>query len=152
VQRFVPALFAMFMLATPAASMASTMTPLSTVVDDALAAGADAVLPPALAVPLGLSRNAEGTPVRQITGQGARLTHRFCVSTSHRHEIVMLTEDASSHITTAYLLSVAGKLRKAVIQPGEGAAATIPRARATIEFTAERDYWASAARPRPAGR
>jgi hypothetical protein len=150
VQRLAPLLFTLVALLLSAAMPAGAVTPLSRVVDETLAAGSNAQLPAQLSVPLGLSRHGQPTPVLQLVGQTGQLRHRFCVSISHRHEILMLTEDDASHATNAYLLSVAGKLRKAVTQTGDGLPVTIPRAHAALAFAAERDYWSSPARPRPA--
>ncbi len=149
-QRLAPLLFTLVALLFNTTSPAGTVTPLSMVVDEALAAGSDALLPAQLSVPLGLARHDQSTPVHQLVGQTGQIRHRFCVSISHRHEILMLTEDDASHATNVYLLSVAGKLRKAVTQAGDGLPVTIPRAHAALAFAAERDYWSSHARPHSA--
>jgi hypothetical protein len=132
-------------------AVAAAPTPLSTIIDDALASGSDALLPAALSFPLGLSSHEQATPVHELVARTGHVTRRFCVSISHRHEILMLSEDEDNHVTNAFLVSAAGKLRKAVSQSGRGEAVTIPRAHAATAFIAERDYWTDSARPRAAG-
>jgi hypothetical protein len=148
--RLAPLLLCVFALATPFRAMASAPTPLSAVIDDALAAGSDALLPTALAVPLGLSSHDQATPVHELVGRTDHVTRRFCVGISHRHEILMLTEDDDSHVTSVFLVSAAGKLRKAVTRVAGGEAMTVPRTHAASAFLVERDYWTDGARARAA--
>ena len=135
--------------AAAAAAPAATPAPLSAVVDEALRTGADAFMDTRLSTALGLSVQSEATPVRQLTTHLGHTTHAFNLSASHRHELVMYTLDVDTQITRAYLVNIAGKLRKAVTATGTGAVATIPRAHASQAFAVERDYWTGVARSRP---
>ncbi len=137
-------------LATAQPAAAAPPATLTGVIDEALATGSDALLPAILSVPLGLSNDESATPVHELVAQTGHITHRFCVSISHRHELLMLNVEEDRGVTNAYLLSAAGKLRKAVTQAGQGAAVTIPRAHAAAAFLAERDYWSDRLRPRTA--
>ena len=122
-------------------AVARAATPLSTVIDRALHQGVDGAIPPHLSTVLGLGTATTGTPVRQLVARAGHTVHTFNVDPAHRHEIVLFVVDEDAKVTTAYLMTPAGRLRKVVTYHGNEVPVTIPRAHAQAEFTAERDAW-----------
>lgn len=130
-----------------ALSSATAATPLSALIDRTIASGGDATLPPNLSIVLGLASHGHATPVKQLMVREGKTVHMFNVDANHRHEIVLAIADEDAKVVTAYLMSPAGRLRKAVTYRNGEQPAAIPRAHAAAGFAAERDAWTRSDRP-----
>lgn len=128
-------------LALLAAPLAMAATSLSGTIDDVLKTGADATLPRNLSSVLGLATRRKSTPVKQLIYRRGQVVHAFNVDPAHRHEIVLFVADEAARVTTAYLMSPAGRLRKVVTYHNGEEPSVIPRAHAEKEFAQERDAW-----------
>jgi len=129
------------MLGLLAVATASAATPLAATIDEAVRTGANATLPPNLSAVLGLGKIGQATRVRQLLVRKGHTVHAFNVDPLHRHEIVLFVADEDNKTTTAYLMTAAGRLRKAITYHGGEAPVTIPRAHAAASFAAESDSW-----------
>jgi hypothetical protein len=137
----------LLLLANLACMSALAGTSLSGTIDEVLRSGADATLPPNLSSVLGLAKPGQATSVKQLIFRRGQTVHAFNVDPAHRHEIVLFAADEAAKMTTAYLMTPAGRLRKVVTYANGSAPVTIPRAHAQKDFAAERDAWLSVRTP-----
>jgi hypothetical protein len=126
--------------------------PLSAVVDEALRSGADVTLPGPVAAIFGFAGDGKSVPMRQIEIRRDAAVHTFAVSPAHRHEIVISVLDGSTGISTSYLLTIAGKLRRVAQFSSPASPHSVPRSHAGAGFSSERDFWTSAQNRAPVRR
>ena len=110
-------------------------------VEHAVEAGADSTLPPIMSVVLGVAKKEQATSVRQLVGRAGDRVHTFNVSVADHAKIVLTNVDERAHVTTAYLVSPKGALRKAIIYAAGKPAEQLTSAAARPEFRSELDYW-----------
>ena len=120
---------------------------LAALVDEALGAGADARLPPNLALVLGLADTLQPAPVRQIAARVEHEMRAFNVSLANHRDLVMFTVDEQTQVTTAFLLGPDGRLRKAVSYAAGAEPVTMTQASARKPFERELAFWSGGMRP-----
>ncbi len=101
-------------------SAASAGSPLSAIIDNALHTGTATVLPPKVALALGLGRRNQATPVRQLLSRDDPSVGLFNVGPGRRHEIVLASANESAGVTTAFLMTPAGRLPKFIPYAHDG--------------------------------
>ncbi len=84
-------------------------------VDSIVRQGPDSQLPPHLSLFLGLSPSGKSTPVKQQVVRNNHGVRAFSVCVANHNDLVILNHDDRNQVTKAYLISGAGKLRKAVV-------------------------------------
>ncbi len=133
--------FAMAILSSRAA------TPwLAPLIDTVLRNGPDSQLPAHLSLVLGVSHVEQKTAVKQAVVRDGNTVRTFNVCAADHGNVVILAYNEQSHATKAYLVSPAGRLRKAVdYQAGEPAHER-SSADARSDFAAEIKFWTDFAR------
>ncbi len=127
--------------AEPAAGPAPAAGGLGALTARALRVGSDAKLPPNLVSTLGFGTQETGMPVRQLAIRVGGDVRAFNVSKAHPAVVVMFDHNEVSRVTVAYLVSSAGKLRRAVSYQAGGAGGVLPAAEAQRRFAPELKYW-----------
>ena len=136
--------------ALAATAPASAATPWAqTLSQQALDAGFLTRLPPTVSTAFGLPKASDGTDVRQLLTKDGHRIRTFNVSVASHTDLVVYNVDAQSGSTTAYLLSPAGELRKAVSYQGGGEAKPLEQADAKAGFAREKRYWSARAKKAP---
>ena len=107
----------------------------------ALDSGQNAKLPPHLSLVLGLGAGDESPPVKQIATRVGHEVRSFNVCTTNHRNLVIFVYDEDQRLTVAYLLSVAGTLRKAVSYVSGGPPKTLSLSKARPGFERELQFW-----------
>lgn len=113
---------------------------LAAAVDRTVKQGHDAILPPHISHLLGISPDEQEVPIKQFAEMGESI-RGFDVSTAKHDDIVIFTEDRSTHETTFYLTSPRSVLRRVLsVRSGVGydRAPTVADKKA---FEKEKQYW-----------
>lgn len=124
----------------PAATEPSWVERLSA---QALDGGAAATLPPNLSSVLALTMSGTSTSVRQLMVREGPIVHTFNVLVSDHRKVVLVRVDESTHAATALLVSLRGKVRKAVAYQAGQPPAEVPPAAAGLD--GERRFWSGRA-------
>src|ERR1700730_3663838 len=122
---------------------------LATLVDTVVRNGPDSQLPAHLSVVLGVSHVEQKTAVKQAVVRDGPAIRTFNVCAGSHDDVVILTYNEQSRATKAYLVSAAGRLRKAVDYQAGEAAHERSLADARSDFAAEIKFWTDFA-PHPA--
>ncbi len=107
----------------------------------ALTSGYQAKLPPHLAMVLGLAPQGESIEVRQLVSRADQKVRTFNVSVAHHQDLVVFLVDERKQATVAYLLTPAGKLRKAVAYHTRGEPRELSASEAHAGLAREVRYW-----------
>lgn len=139
-----------------AAAAALAQSPwVSVLTQQALTAGFPGTVPPHVAMVLGLTPKEEGVPVKQLVSHADQQVHTFNVSVAKPRKVVIFSVDEKAHNTVVYLLSAAGKLRKAVSYQSGGEPHELPATEARTGLASEVSFWSDRAAERapkpPAG-
>lgn len=119
---------------------------LSGFTDRVLHQGHDALLPPHLALVLGLGAGEKAIAVKQLGTQSAQEIRTFNVLTEKgRTVVVILRYDRMTHVTQAFLLGKGAKLRSAVTYEAGGQPTSLSDENARVAFQEELKYWSSQA-------
>jgi hypothetical protein len=119
---------------------------LATLIDTVVRNGPDSQLPARLSVVLGISHVEQKTAVKQAVVRDGPTVRTFNVCTGSHDDVVILTYNEHSQATKAYLVSAAGRLRKAVDYQAGDAAHERSLADARSDFAAEIKFWTDFAR------
>ena len=122
-------------LATAAGSWTAALT------QQALTSGYTSSVPPHVALVLGLSPKSEAIQTRQLVSRAEQTVHTFNVSAAEPHRVVLFVVDERAHKTVVYLVSTAGKLRKAVSYEPGGEPHDLPDAQARSGLAREVRFW-----------
>ena len=98
-------------------------------------------LPPHLSAALGLIRNDQGFAVRQLVVRQGSTVRNFNVGADAPHSVVVILADEAAGLTTAYLLTHRGKLRRAIRYHTGEVPQELPAAQARPGFDAEVLFW-----------
>ena len=115
--------------------------------EQALRDGVDAKLPPILSVVLGIAASEQSTPVRQIVVRIEHKVRGFDVCVADHSKLVIFTADESTQTTNMYLLTPAGKLKKAIAYAAGEPARELTAAESRADFARETRYWSDRAHP-----
>ena len=114
--------------------------------DRVLHQGHEALLPPHLALVLGLGTGEKAIAVKQLGTQSAQEIRTFNVRTEKgRTVVVILRYDRKTQVTQAFLLGSGAKLRSAVTYETGGQPASLSDENARIAFQEELQYWSNQA-------
>jgi hypothetical protein len=115
--------------------------------DRVLRQGHDALLPPHLALVLGLGTGEKAVAVKQLgTLSTAQEVHTFNVCTDKgRRVVVILLYDEKTRVTRAFLLGSGAKLRKAVTYEAGAQPVLLSDSDARGTFQQELQYWSGQA-------
>lgn len=143
------------LLAAAAALAETSWTAVLT--QQALTAGFPARVPPHVAMVLGLTPKGEGegVPVKQLASRADQQVHTYNVSESKPREVVLFSVDEKTQTTVVYLLSAAGKLRKAIFYQAGGEPHELPATAARTGLAREVRFWsdrAAESAPKPPAR
>ena len=131
------------MLALPARSEAAW---LSGFTDRVLRQGHEALLPPHLALVLGLGAGEKPVAVRQLGTQSSHQIRTFNVfAEKGKPVVVILSYDQQSQVTQAFLLGRGAHLQKAVQYEAGAQPALLSAAVARIALQKELQYWSDQA-------
>jgi hypothetical protein len=134
-------------LAVTAVFSSQAATPsLARLIDMVVRNGPDIQLPAHLSVVLGVSHVEQTTAVKQAVVRKGNTVRTFNVCAANHDDVVILAYNEQSHATKAYLLSAAGRLRKAVDYQAGEAAHERSLADARSDFAAELRFWTDFAR------
>jgi hypothetical protein len=125
----------------------------SVLTQQALTRGFSTTVPPHVAMVLGLTPNAEGVPVKQLVSRADQQVHTYNVSVAKPRELVLFSVDEKARHTVVYLLSGAGKLRKALAYQTGGEPHELAAAEARAGLAREVSFWSARAAesaPKPA--
>lgn len=111
----------------------------------ALEQGPSAQLPPHLAEVLGLASNGQALVVRQVVYRDGFTVRTFNVAAQAPHRMVVTVVDEADKLTTAYLLTPHGHLRRALQYRHGEAPQELPVATAQPAFAAEVRFWSGVA-------
>lgn len=131
-------------LLAAAASLAETSWT-SVLTQQALTAGFPSTVPPHVATVLGLTPKAESVPVKQLVSRADQQVHTFNVSVAKPRKVVIFAVDEKTQKTVVYLLSAAGKLRKAVSYQTGGEPHELPATEARTGLAREVRFWSDRA-------
>jgi len=138
-------MFVAFAVMAILSSRAATPS-LAPLIETVVRNGPDSQLPAHLSVVLGVSHVEQKTAVKQAVVRDGPTVRTFNVCAADHGDVVILTYNEQSHATKAYLVSPAGRLRKAVdYQAGEPAHER-SLADARSDFAAEIKFWTDFAR------
>ena len=113
----------------------------------ALSAGFQQRLPPAVSLAFGLAQAKEGSDVRQLLTKDGHRIRTFNVSVANHQDLVVFDVDARGGANVAYLLSADGTLRKAVTyQTGSSDTRELSAAEAHAGFAREARFWSQRAK------
>ena len=116
--------------------------------DRVLHQGHEALLPPHLALVLGLGAGEKAIAVKQLGTQSAQEVRTFNVRTEKgRAVVVILRYDLKTQVTQAFLLGRGAKLRKAVTYEAGAQPASLSDENARVAFQEELQYWSKQAAP-----
>jgi hypothetical protein len=109
--------------------------------------GHDALLPPHLALVLGLGTGETAVTVKQLgTRSPAQEVRTFNVCTDKgRRVVVILLYDEKTRVTRAFLLGGGAKLRKAVTYEAGAQPVLLSDSEARVAFQQELQYWSGQA-------
>jgi hypothetical protein len=110
-------------------------------IEHAVASGVDAKLPPVLSVVLGVTSREQATPVRQIVVHADRKVRTFNVCASDHNKLVLASVDEQTQVTTAFLVSPKGNLRKGVAYTAGNPAELLSDEAARPALARELEYW-----------
>jgi hypothetical protein len=114
--------------------------------DRVLHQGHDALLPPHLALVLGLGAGEKAVAVKQLGTQSAQEIRTFNVRTEKgKTVVVILRYDRKTQITQAFLLGRGATLRRAVTYETGAQPASLSDESARPAFKEELQYWSSQA-------
>jgi hypothetical protein len=114
--------------------------------DRVLHQGHEALLPPHLALVLGLGGGEKAVAVKQLGTQSAQEVRTFNVRTQKgRTVVVILRYDRQTQLTRAFLLGRGAKLRSAVTYEPGAQPAPLSDERARVAFQEELKYWSGQA-------
>ena len=114
--------------------------------DRVLHQGHEALLPPHLALVLGLGTGEKAIAVKQLGTQSAQEIRTFNVRTEKgRTAVVILRYDRKTEVTQAFLLGRGAKLRSAVTYEAGSQPASLSDENARVAFQEELQYWSSQA-------
>ena len=114
--------------------------------DRVLHQGHEALLPPHLALVLGLGAGEKAVAVKQLGTQSAEAIRTFNVRTEKgKTVVVILRYDRKTQVTQAFLLGRGAKLRSAVTYEAGGQPASLSDENARVAFQEELQYWSSQA-------
>ena len=114
--------------------------------DRVLHQGHDALLPPHLALVLGLSAGEKAIAVKQLGTQSPQEIRTFNVRTEKgRTVVVILRYDRKTQVTQAFLLGRGAKLRRAVTYETGAQPTSLSDENARVAFQEELQYWSSQA-------
>ena len=137
------------MLLNPSAH--SARPGLENLIDSVLRSGRDGQLPPHLSLVLGIGSGDAPLPVKQAVLRDGPEVRVFNVCVANHQDIVLLRTNELQQSTTAYLLSTAGKLRRAVsFRAGEQPLQT-PVAKADAASAEEVKFWTDLGQRSPPG-
>jgi hypothetical protein len=103
--------------------------------------GPSSQLPAHLSVVLGISRTEQETPVKQAVIRDGQTVHTFNVCAASPADVVIMSYNEQSRSTKAYLVSAAGKLRKAVSYQAGAAPTDRSLTDARGDFANEIKFW-----------
>jgi hypothetical protein len=131
------------MLALPAQSAAPWFSGFT---DRVLREGHEALLPPHLALVLGLGTGEKAVAVKQLAVQKEQQIHTFNVCTDKgRMVVVILDYDPETRITKAFLVGSGAKLQRAVSYETGAQPTPLSGAPARIALQKELHYWSDRA-------
>ena len=108
--------------------------------------GHDALLPPHLALVLGLGAGEKAIAVKQLGTQSAQEIRTFNVHAEKgRTVVVILRYDRKTQVTQAFLLGRGAKLRSAVTYEAGGKPTSLSDENARVAFQEELQYWSNQA-------
>jgi hypothetical protein len=114
--------------------------------DRVLHQGHEALLPPHLALVLGLGTGEKAIAVKQLGTQSAQEIRTFNVRTEKgRRIVVILRYDRKTQVTQVFLLGRGAKLRSAVTYEAGGQPAPLSDENARVAFQEELQFWSSQA-------
>jgi hypothetical protein len=114
--------------------------------DRVLHQGHEALLPPHLALVLGLGTGEKAIAVKQLGTQSAQEIRTFNVRTEKgRTVVVILRYDRMTQVTQAFLLERGAKLRSAVTYEAGGQPAPLSDENARVAFQEELQFWSNQA-------
>lgn len=114
---------------------------------EALSAGFQQRLPPAVSIAFGLAKAKDGSDVRQLLTKDGHRIRTFNVSVANHQDLVVFDVDARGGANVAYLLSAEGTLRKAVAyQTGSSDTRELSAADARAGFAREARFWSQRAK------
>jgi hypothetical protein len=120
---------------------------LGDLIDAVIRQGPASQLPAHLSVVLGVSRMEQPTAVKQAVMREAETVRTFNVCTANHDDVVMITYNEQSRSSKAYLMSPAGKLRKAVSFQAGAPAIERSLQEARSDFAAEVKFWMDVEHP-----
>jgi hypothetical protein len=140
-------------MATLVCVLAAAVSPAETswtsvLTQQALSAGFPATVPPHVAMVLGLTPKGEGVPFKQLVSRADQQVHTFNVSVAKPREVVIFSVDEKTQKTVVYLLSAAGKLRKAISYQTGGEPHELPATEARTGLAREVRFWSDRAAER----
>jgi hypothetical protein len=115
----------------------------------ALSEGPASRLPPNLCAVLKLTTNGQGLAVRQLVVREGLTVRHFNVGADAPHRVVVIVADEAAHLTTVYLVTRRGHLRRAVEYHTGEAPQDLSAAQAKAGFDAEVRFWSRAAATAP---
>jgi hypothetical protein len=122
---------------------------LSNLVGAVIKHGPDSRLPAHLSMVLGLSATEREIPVKQAVMRSGDVVRTFNVCDENHRDVVLIAYNERSRVSKAYLVSPAGRLRKAVsFQAGEAAVHRSP-SEARGDAGSEVEFWAGLAHVPP---
>jgi hypothetical protein len=114
--------------------------------DRVLHQGHEALLPPHLALVLGLGGGEKAVAMKQLGTQSAQEVRTFNVRTEKgRTVVVILRYDRKTQVTQAFLLGRGTKLRRAVTYEAGAQPTSLSDESARVAFQEELQYWSSQA-------
>lgn len=141
---FGPGMVTLVCLLAAAAALAQTSWT-SVLTQQALTRGFPTTVPPNVAMVLGLTPKAEGVPVKQLVSRADQQVHTYNVSVAKPRALVLFSVDEKARNTVVYLLSGAGKLRKALAYQTGGEPHELAAAEARAGLAREVSFWSARA-------
>jgi len=125
-----------------------TQPPMAIAVEETLAHGHDAQLPPHISHLLGIGSGEEPVSVKQFVRMGD-VVRGFEVSVEDHNDIVIFTEDRPTSESMFYLTSERGSVRKVVSIVGGVGQDRAPTAADQKAFAEEKAFWIDKLLPHP---
>jgi hypothetical protein len=119
---------------------------LKAIIDAVVQKGADNQLPAHLSLALGINKLEQATAVKQAVLRDGSTVRTLNVGKANHSDVVMIVYNEQSHMLNAYLVSVGGKLRKAIAYQAGAAPIQRSAAEARGDFANEFKFWTDSTR------
>jgi hypothetical protein len=119
---------------------------LQAIIDAVVPKGANNQLPAHLSLMLGINKFEQATAMKQAVLRDGSTVTTLNVGTANHGDVVMIVYDEQSRMLKAYLVSVGGKLRKAIAYQAGAAPTQRSVAEARGDFANEFKFWTDCAR------